>query len=73
MNAQQILDVIAKGFTLIEALRQATEAATPAIKALYDLIEKQKSGAIITEVDLARVEAILDAQLDAFNTPLPAS
>lgn len=71
MSAQQVLDVIAKGFTLIEVFRKATEAASPAIKALFDLIEKQKTGAVITEEELARVEAILDQQLDAFNAPLP--
>lgn len=71
MNATQILEVIAKGFTLIEALRQATEAASPAIKAVYDLIDKYKSGTVITEADLIAVEQVLDEQLTAFNEPLP--
>lgn len=71
MNAERILEVIGKGFTLLEALRQTAEAASPAIKALYELMEKQKDGATITAEELARVEGILDAQLAAFNEPLP--
>ena len=71
MNAQAILDVIAKGFTLIEALRIATETASPAIKAIYQLIENHRAGNDITPEELARVEAILDEQLAQFNEPLP--
>lgn len=70
MNADKILEIIAKGFVLIESLRQATEAASPAIKAIYELIEKNKSGVPVTEADLARVSAILDDQLGLFNKPL---
>lgn len=71
MNAEKILEIIAKGFTLIEALRAATEAASPAIRAMFELIEKNQSGAEVTEEDLAKVEAELDSQLAAFNAPLP--
>lgn len=71
MNAEKILEVIAKGMTLIEALRQATDAASPAIKAMWELIEKHKTGAEITDDELLEVEIILDQQLEEFNKELP--
>lgn len=70
MNAMQILEIMAKGMALIEALRIATEAASPAIKAMYELMEKSKTGVEITEEELAAVETTLDAALDEFNAPL---
>jgi len=71
MNAEKILELIAKGMVLVEAIRAATEAASPAIKALTELIEKNSSGEEITEADLKRVEDLLDEQLNEFNSPLP--
>ena len=71
MNADRILDIIAKGMALVETLRFAAEAASPAIKAMYELLEQAKTDKEITEEELARVEAILDGQLDLFNEPLP--
>lgn len=71
MNAQQVLDVISKGYTVIEALRQAFQTASPAIKATLELIEQYKSGAEVSPEELARIERVLDEQLDLFNQPLP--
>lgn len=71
MNAQQVLDVISKGYTVIEALRQAFQTASPAIKATMELIEHYKSGAEVSPEELARIERVLDEQLDLFNQPLP--
>ena len=71
MNADRILEIIAKGMALVENLRLAAEAASPAVKAMYELLEQAKTDKEITEEELARVEAILDGQLDLFNEPLP--
>ena len=49
----------------------AVIAKYKAIKAVYDLIDKEKSGTVITEADLIAVEQVLDEQLTAFNEPLP--
>lgn len=71
MNAQAVLELVAKGMALIEAYRSTLETLSPAIKAIYDLVEKQKSGAEVTDAELKAVEDVLDAQLLAFNAPLP--
>lgn len=71
MNAEKVLELVAKGIALIEAYRQTLESLSPAIKAIYDLVEKQKSGAAVSEAELKAVEDVLDAQLMAFNAPLP--
>lgn len=72
-DVTKILEIMAKGMALIEALRLATEAASPAIKAMWELMEQVKAGDEVTEEDLARVEEILDTQLAQFNEPLPES
>lgn len=71
MNADDILRVIQKGFTLIEAFRQTAESLSPALKAMYELVEKQRSGAEVSEAELKAVEDTLDEQLNIFNEPLP--
>jgi hypothetical protein len=68
MNAAQILDLAGKAIALIETVRTA---AAPALAAVSDLIARHKSGEPVTEADLERVQAMLDAQLDSFNQPLP--
>lgn len=68
MNVAQILDLAGKAIILIETVRNA---AKPALDAVSELIERHKSGQPVTEADLARVQALLDAQLDSFNAPLP--
>ena len=70
MNIDKIMELMQKGFTLLEALRQAIDAASPAIKSMYDLINKVKSGEEISDEDLEAVEAVLDAELARFNEPL---
>jgi hypothetical protein len=71
MNAEKILELVAKGMVLIEAIRQASEAASPAIKALAALVEKNSTGGAVTDADLKAVEDLLDQQLNDFNSPLP--
>jgi hypothetical protein len=71
MNADKIIELVAKGMVLIEAVRQASEAASPAIKALAALVEKNSTGGTITEAEVKAVEDLLDQQLNDFNSPLP--
>lgn len=70
MNIDKIMEVMAKGFTLVEALRQAAETAAPALKAMMDLVEKAKTDGSVSDEELAEVEAVLDQQLDIFNRPI---
>lgn len=71
MNSEKLMELLVKGFDLIDLLKQVTEKVTPAINAIWELIEKHKSGVEITNEELARVEGILDELLADFNEPLP--
>lgn len=71
MTAEKILELTSKGTALMLAAQQVWDTVSPAVRAIFELIEKHKSGEEVTEADLAEVEAILDAQLEKFNEPLP--
>lgn len=66
MNIMAILALIAKGMTVIQALLQAKEVATPAIEAIVNIVKKGQSGNV-TDAELDAVESLLDSLITDFN------
>ena len=68
MDAAAILALVEKAIGIASSLIIAGQSAAPAYQALINLFNR--SGAI-TQTDLDKTEAVLDALIDEFNVPLP--
>jgi hypothetical protein len=69
MDIAEILALVLKGVSVIEALVAAGQSVAPAIKVVTDLVEGAQAGEI-TDEQLAATEATLDAMVADFNTPI---
>lgn len=69
MNISSVMNVIVKGLGVVETLVDAGQSAAPAIKVLVGVATGAKHGTV-TEDELTAAEALLDAQIEDFNTPL---
>jgi hypothetical protein len=70
MDYAKIFDLLRKGLMVVKAIMDAAEDASPAIRALIDLVNGAASGEI-TDEQMAAVEAQLDKLIEEFNAPLP--
>lgn len=70
MDITAILALVEKGVSIIAALIEAGQSATPAIQALQQLVTGAKTGKI-TDAELDKTEAILDGMIDDFNLVVP--
>lgn len=66
MDITAIIALIAKGLTVVQALYEAGQTATPAIQALVKLVTGAQNGTV-SDDDLAQCEALLDQQIADFN------
>lgn len=69
MDIALVLDLVMKGLGVINTLVTVGENAVPAIKAVTDLVSGAQAGTL-TDDDLAKTEAALDALIDDFNKPI---
>lgn len=69
MEIAAIMGLIVKGLGVVETLVEAGQSAAPAIKVLVSVATGAKQGTI-TEDELTAAEALLDKQIDDFNTPM---
>ena len=69
MDIAAVLDLVTKGLGVINTLVTVGENALPAINAVRDLVTKAQAGAL-TDDDLSKTEAVLDALIAEFNKPL---
>lgn len=69
MDIAAILALVSKGVSVANALIEAGQNAGPAITALMNLLKGNQKE--ITQADLDKCEAVLDALLDEFQIPLP--
>lgn len=67
MGAMEILALIEKGLGIVTFLVQAGRDAEPALAALLELTQGAQKGTISDE-DIEALEALLDAQINDFNT-----
>lgn len=65
MDYVQIMALIAKGLTVVEALYEAGRSAGPAIQALKNLTGEEP-----TPEQIADTEALLDSLIAEFNIPI---
>lgn len=72
MDIMAILLLVEKGVAVASTLIAAAQNAEPALQAIKDLITGAKTGTV-TQADLDKTEAVLDALIDDFNTDLPPS
>jgi len=70
MDVASVIALITKGVSIIEALSSAGQAIAPAIAALKTIFNRDRSKPI-TQEDLDKVEAVLDALIDEFDLDLP--
>ena len=70
MDFIAIFALIEKGLTVIQALYEAGQTASPAISALIALVTGAQKGAV-TDDDLTKTEALLDQLIDDFNIDIP--
>ena len=66
MDMAKVILLIGKGLSVAEALIQSAQDASPAIRALIDLV-KGVNGGKITDEQLEATEALLDQLIDDFN------
>lgn len=71
MDTAAIIALFGKGISVISALIQAGEDATPAIQALMKVFGGGKTS--VTQAELDQTEAVLDALIDDFDVELPAA
>lgn len=69
MDMSAVLSTIEKGLSIISALTVSGKEIEPALKVLFDLVTNAKTGDV-TDDQLAKAEASLDAIIDDFNTPM---
>lgn len=65
------MGLIVKGLGVVETLVDAGRSAAPAIKVLVGVATGAQQGTV-TEDELTAAEALLDQQIDDFNTPISA-
>ena len=70
MDAAAILALVTQGISVASALIAAGQSAAPAWQALQNLFNQT---ATISQADLDKTEAVLDALIDQFDLPLPAA
>lgn len=70
MDVAAIIALFGKGISVISALIQAGQDATPAIQALMKVFGGGKTS--VTQAELDQTEAVLDALIDDFDVELPA-
>jgi len=66
MNVVGVLQIIAKGISIAEALYKAGMEAEPAFEALKNLITGAQEGNV-TDAQLEDTEALLDQMIEDFN------
>lgn len=69
MDIVAIMALIVKGLGVVETLVEAGEAAAPAIKVLIGVATGAQQGTV-TQDELDAAEALLDKQIEDFNTPM---
>lgn len=69
MDPMTILMLIGKGISVASMLIEAGKNAMPAIEVIKGLVTGAQEGTL-TDEQMARDEAFLDAQIEEFNTPL---
>lgn len=67
-TAESIIELVAKGLTVVETLVQTGKDVLPTITALKNVVV---GGEDVTQAELDALEAHLDAQLDEFDKDLP--
>lgn len=72
MDITAILTLVSKGITIANALIEAGQNAAPALTAIGNLVTGAKKGAV-TQEELDKTEALLDALIADFNVDLPPS
>ena len=70
MDFAAIFALIEKGLTVVQALYEAGQEATPAISALIALVTGAQTGTV-TDDDLTKTEALLDQLIADFNIDIP--
>jgi len=70
MDIALILDLAMKGLSVANTLITVGKNAVPAIDAVKQLISGAQAGTL-TDADLDKTEAVLDALIEDFNAPLP--
>ena len=68
MDAAAILALVTQGISIASALIAAGQSAAPAWTALQNLFNRTGT---ITQADLDKTEAVLDALIDEFDLELP--
>lgn len=66
MDIAGVLDLIAKGISVVTTIVQAGEDALPALQVVTGLVTGAKEGTL-TDDDLASAEAQLDSLIATFN------
>lgn len=69
MDVAAVMALIVKGLGVVETLVDAGRSAAPAIKVLIGVATGAQQGTV-TEDELTAAEALLDLQIEDFNTPL---
>lgn len=69
MDPMTILMLVGKGISVVSMLIEAGKNAGPALEVIKGLVTGAQEGTV-TDEQLARDEAFLDAQIEEFNTPL---
>jgi len=70
MDIALVLDLVMKGLSVANTLITVGKNAIPAIDAVKELIAGAQSGTL-TDADLDKTEAVLDALIEDFNKPIP--
>lgn len=69
MDFAAIFALVEKGITVATALLEAGQSAIPALEAIKTFVTGAKTGSV-SDVDLAKTEALLDQMIDDFNLDL---
>lgn len=69
MDPMTIMGLIVKGLGVVETLVQAGQSAAPAIKVLIGVATGAQQGTV-TQDELDAAEALLDKQIEDFNTAM---
>jgi hypothetical protein len=69
MDIMLVLGLVMKGLSVVDTLITVGKNAAPAIKVVKDLVTGAQAGTL-TDDDLTKTEAILDALIDDFNKPI---
>lgn len=69
MDPVAIIDLIAKGITVVQMLLEAGQKIEPALKVLADLATGAQTGTV-TDDQLTATETTLDGMIADFNLPM---